>query len=168
MEHLKQWTRGQKSGGGQYFQRFTSRLSILATLPTLHTLVSVRISCVLLFIHLLLQRQKEVVYQSRAYLVRDHLLYSHNLSVWFRADNVGMIVTLKGLGVEAVFNNYNRSKNYWNFTRFTEGQIPLGTRHNSINLKIFNFFFREGGRGERRSLGFQKERGLGEISRFRV
>ena len=61
-------------------------------------------------------------------------------------------------------NNYNRGKNYWNFTRFTEGQISQGTRHNLINLKIFNFFFREGGRGERRSLGFQKERGGGEKS----
>ena len=100
--------------GGQYFQRFTSRLSILSTLPTLHTLVSVRISCVLLFIHLLLQWQKEVVYQSRAYLVIDHLLYSHNLSVWFRADNVGrnqMLITLKGLGVEAVFLFYRSHQN---------------------------------------------------------
>ena len=72
-------------------------------LLTLYTLKSVCIFSILLFIHFLRYRQGEFVYQSKAYLVSDHFLYSHDLNVWFRDDNVRrnlMPVTLRVLSVK--------------------------------------------------------------------
>ena len=67
-------------------------------LLTLYTLKSVCIFSILLFIHFLRYRQGEFVYQSKASVVSDHFLYSHDLNVWLRDDNVRrnlMPVTLR-------------------------------------------------------------------------
>ena len=52
----------------------------------LYSLRSVCIFSILLHRHFLGFWQGEFVQQSRASLVGDHLLYSHDLSVWFRRD----------------------------------------------------------------------------------
>ena len=49
---------------------------------TLYTLTSVCIFSILFSIHFLWYWQGEFVYQSRASLVGDHFLYSHDLDVW--------------------------------------------------------------------------------------
>ena len=60
-----------------------------ASVLTLYTLTSVCIFSILFSIHFLRGWQGEFVYQSREYLVRDHLLYSHDLTVWCRGYTVG-------------------------------------------------------------------------------
>ena len=57
-------------------------------LVNLYTLTSVGIFSILLFRHFLGFWQGEFVQQLRASLVGDHLLYSHDLNVWFRGDIV--------------------------------------------------------------------------------
>ena len=57
-------------------------------LLTLYTLTSVCIFSILFSIHFQRGWQGEFVSQSRAALVGDHLLYSHNFHVWFRGDIV--------------------------------------------------------------------------------
>ena len=55
-------------------------------LLTLYTLTSVCIFSILFSIHFQRGWQGEFVSQSRAALVGDHLLYSHDFCVWFRGD----------------------------------------------------------------------------------
>ena len=62
---------------------------VYASVLTLYTLTSVCIFSILFSIHFLRGWQGEFVYQSREYLVRDHLLYSHDLTVWCRGYTVG-------------------------------------------------------------------------------
>ena len=56
---------------------------------TLYTLTSVCIFSILFPIHFLGCWQGELVDQSREYLVGDHFLYSHDLTVWCRGYTVG-------------------------------------------------------------------------------
>ena len=65
---------------------------------TLYTLTSVCIFSILFSTHFQRGWQGEFVSQSRAALVGDHLLYSHDFHVWFRADIVRrnqMLVTFR-------------------------------------------------------------------------
>ena len=55
---------------------------------SLYSLTSVWIFSILLPRHFLGFWQGEFVQQSKASLVGDHLLYSHDLNVWFRGDVV--------------------------------------------------------------------------------
>ena len=67
-------------------------------LLTLYTPTSACIFSILFFIHFLRCWQGDFVHQSKASLVGDHFLYSHDLNMWFRADIVGrnqMFVTLR-------------------------------------------------------------------------
>ena len=57
--------------------------------PGLYTLTSVCIFSILFPIHFLGCWQGELVDQSREYLVGDHFLYSHDLTVWCRGYTVG-------------------------------------------------------------------------------
>ena len=66
---------------------------------TLHSLASMCVFSILFSIHFLRCWQGEFVYQSREYLVGDHFIYSHDLTVWCRGYTVGrnrMLVTLRG------------------------------------------------------------------------
>ena len=56
---------------------------------TLYSLTSVCIFSILFPRHFLMFLQGEFVQQSKASLVGDHLLYSHDLSVWSSGDVVG-------------------------------------------------------------------------------
>ena len=59
----------------------TDQIGLLLPLSTLYTLTSVCIFSILLSRHFLGFWQGEFVQQSRASLVGDHLLYSHDLNV---------------------------------------------------------------------------------------
>ena len=88
---------------GSYNPRMLTGDSILLTL---YTPTSACIFSILFFIHFLRCWQGDFVHQSKASLVGDHFLYSHDLNMWFRADIVGrnqMFVTLR------VFNEENVS-----------------------------------------------------------
>ena len=66
---------------------------------TLHPNISVCIFSVLFSLHFQSCQQGKFVWQSRASLVGDLFLYSHDLNVWFRGDIVRrnwMLVTLRG------------------------------------------------------------------------
>ena len=56
---------------------------------TPYTLTSVYTFSILFSIHFLWYLQREFVQQSRASLVGDHFLYSHDLNVCFRGDTDG-------------------------------------------------------------------------------
>ena len=71
-----------------------------ASVLTLYTLTSVCIFSILFSIHFLRGWQGEFVYQSREYLVRDHLLYSHDLTVWCRGYTVGRNYMSHSQGLE--------------------------------------------------------------------
>ena len=81
-------------------------LQILLTISmylTLSSLASVWIISILLSRHFPGFWQGEFVQQSRASLVGDHILYSRDLSVWFKGDVVRrnkMLVTLSGWRVK--------------------------------------------------------------------
>ena len=60
-----------------------------AFMLTLCTLISECIISILFFIQFPKYRQGEFVYRSKAFFVGDHFLYSHDLNVWFRGNNVG-------------------------------------------------------------------------------
>ena len=75
------------------------RGNYLYFLLTLYTLTSVCIFSILFPMHFQRGWQGEFVSQSRAALVGDHLLYSHNFHVWFRCEIVRrnqMLVSLRG------------------------------------------------------------------------
>ena len=90
--------------GWQWFcSSFWSELppSFLKREPKLtsYTLTSACIFSILFSIDFLKCWQGEFVDQSREYLVSDHFLYSHDLTVWCRGYTVGrnrMLVTLSG------------------------------------------------------------------------
>ena len=68
---------------------------------TLYMFLSSCIFSMLFFIHFLRCWQGEFVYWSKASLLGDHFLHSHNLNVWFRCDIVRrnlMLVTYKVKG----------------------------------------------------------------------
>ena len=65
-----------------------------------HSLTLVCVFSILFFVHFQRGWQGEFVSQSRAALVGDQLLYSHNFHVWFMGDIVRrnqMLTTLRGL-----------------------------------------------------------------------
>ena len=66
---------------------------------TLQTLTSAFIFSILFSIHFLRSWLRDFVQQSKASLVHDHFLYSHDLNMCLKGDNVErneMLVTLKG------------------------------------------------------------------------
>ena len=66
---------------------------------TLHNLTLVCIFSILFFIHFPRCRQREFVYQSRAFLFGDHFFYSCDLNVRFRSNTVKrikMLITCRG------------------------------------------------------------------------
>ena len=66
---------------------------------TLHNLTSVCIFSILFFIHFPRCRQREFVYQSRAFLFGDHFFYSCDLNVRFCSNTVKrikMLITCSG------------------------------------------------------------------------
>ena len=77
----------------QHVQNLRASLGVLFTrislMHNLYTLTSVCIFSILFSEHFLRCWQREFVKQSRAYLVGDHFLYSHDHNVWFRGDIVG-------------------------------------------------------------------------------
>ena len=56
-------------------------ISLIVAILTLYTLTSVCIFSILPFTHFFNCRQGEFVYQSNAFFIGDHFLYSHNLNV---------------------------------------------------------------------------------------
>ena len=86
------------SNGSSLIQRISRLLLFCYCILTLYSITSVCIFSILLSRHFLRLWQGEFVQQSRASLVGDHFLYSHDLDVWFRADVVWrnwMFVTLR-------------------------------------------------------------------------
>ena len=77
----------------QQEQNLRASLGVLFTrislMHNLYTLTSVCIFSILFSEHFLRCWQGEFVKQSRAYLVGDHFLYSHDHNVWFTGDTVG-------------------------------------------------------------------------------
>ena len=76
------------SNGSSLIQRINCLLLFCNCILTLYSITSVCIFSILLPRHFLRLWQGEFVQQSRASLVGDHLLYSHDLDVWFRGDVV--------------------------------------------------------------------------------
>ena len=68
----------------------------------INSLTSLCIISILFSTHLPRCWQGEVLYQSRASLVGDHFLYSHNLNVWFRGDIVGRNLMLVIFGGQRI------------------------------------------------------------------
>lgn len=72
--------------------------------PFFHAVLSLAI-----YIYFLRSWQRELVQQSRASLVGDHFLCSHDLNVWFKGDNVRrilMLITLRGKRVNSLSLQY--------------------------------------------------------------
>ena len=71
-----------------------------------YTLTSIWTFSILFSIHFLRCWQRECVYQSREYLVCDHFLYSHDLTVWCRGLLMGEIwcwsLSVKGLSFSSL------------------------------------------------------------------
>ena len=76
----------------EWFKNFLSFSQILFTifgaLLTLYNLTSVCIFSILFSINFFTCWQGEFFWQSRASLLGDYFLYSHDLNVWFRGDIV--------------------------------------------------------------------------------
>ena len=84
------------------FELDSNELTMVSWL-TLYTLISVYIFSILISIHFLRCWHREFVQQSRASLVGDHFLNSHDPNVWFRGDNERrnlMLITLRGQRVK--------------------------------------------------------------------